>query len=217
MATHSSILALKIPCTEEPGRLQSKKLQRVGHDWVTEHTLYIYLDNLCVCTHVKSYVLWHESIPMGYFIYMYVYTWTSHIHNQYIVHFRSHASLRRWNFFLFIFLPFSEYSLPLFPNFLLKVALRRGCQDLRLQTHCFPMLSSGNLIRGEPSGVHAFVFFSRLFKFYLWLRNTNWELLLDQEASKTLLTQTHFSSMKMLWSWGSELSYKWCCWLSRHY
>ena len=32
MAIHSSILAWRIPWTEEPGRLQSKGLQRVGHD-----------------------------------------------------------------------------------------------------------------------------------------------------------------------------------------
>ena len=32
MATHSSILAWKIPPTEEPGRLQSMGSQRVGHD-----------------------------------------------------------------------------------------------------------------------------------------------------------------------------------------
>ena len=32
MAPHSSILAWKIPWTEEPGRLQSMGLQRVGHD-----------------------------------------------------------------------------------------------------------------------------------------------------------------------------------------
>ena len=32
MATHSSILAWKIPWTEEPGKLQSMGLQRVGHD-----------------------------------------------------------------------------------------------------------------------------------------------------------------------------------------
>ena len=31
MATHSSILAWNIPWTEEPGRLQSMGLQRVGH------------------------------------------------------------------------------------------------------------------------------------------------------------------------------------------
>ena len=32
MATHSSILAWRIPWTEEPGRLQSIESQRVGHD-----------------------------------------------------------------------------------------------------------------------------------------------------------------------------------------
>ena len=35
MATHSSILAWRIPWTEEPGRLQSMGSQRVGHDWAT--------------------------------------------------------------------------------------------------------------------------------------------------------------------------------------
>ena len=33
MATHSSILAWRIPWTEEPGGLQSMESQRVGHDW----------------------------------------------------------------------------------------------------------------------------------------------------------------------------------------
>ena len=32
MTTHSSILAWKIPWTEEPGRLQSLGSQRIGHD-----------------------------------------------------------------------------------------------------------------------------------------------------------------------------------------
>ena len=32
IATHSSILAWEIPWTEEPGGLQSKGSQRVGHD-----------------------------------------------------------------------------------------------------------------------------------------------------------------------------------------
>ena len=32
MATHSSVVAWKIPWTEEPGRLQSMGSQRVGHD-----------------------------------------------------------------------------------------------------------------------------------------------------------------------------------------
>ena len=39
MATHSSILAWKIPWTEEPGRLQSMQgSQRVRHDWAHTHT-----------------------------------------------------------------------------------------------------------------------------------------------------------------------------------
>ena len=32
MATHSSILACRIPSTEEPGELQSMGSQRIGHD-----------------------------------------------------------------------------------------------------------------------------------------------------------------------------------------
>ena len=39
MATHSSILAWKIPGMEEPGRLQSRGSQRVGHDWGTSLAL----------------------------------------------------------------------------------------------------------------------------------------------------------------------------------
>ena len=35
METHSSILAWRIPWTEEPGGLQSMGSQRVSHDWVT--------------------------------------------------------------------------------------------------------------------------------------------------------------------------------------
>ena len=35
MATHSSILALRIPWTEEPGRLQSMESQRAGQDGST--------------------------------------------------------------------------------------------------------------------------------------------------------------------------------------
>ena len=35
MAPHSSTLAWKIPWTEEPGKLRSMGLLRVGHDWAT--------------------------------------------------------------------------------------------------------------------------------------------------------------------------------------
>ena len=41
MAPYSSILAWRIPWTEEPGRLQSMGSQRVRHNWVTNpHTTY---------------------------------------------------------------------------------------------------------------------------------------------------------------------------------
>ena len=40
MAPHSSILAWKIPWTEEPCGLQSMGLQRVGHELVTKPQYY---------------------------------------------------------------------------------------------------------------------------------------------------------------------------------
>ena len=47
MATHSSILAWRIPWTEEPGGLQSMGLQRVGHDWMTKHSTHRVLARKC--------------------------------------------------------------------------------------------------------------------------------------------------------------------------
>ena len=40
IATHSSILAWRIPWTEEPSGLQSMELQRVGHDRSTNTTTF---------------------------------------------------------------------------------------------------------------------------------------------------------------------------------
>ena len=42
MATHSRILAWRIPWTEEPGRLQFMGSQKVWHDWATKHNTEIY-------------------------------------------------------------------------------------------------------------------------------------------------------------------------------
>ena len=42
-ATHSSALAWKIPWTEEPGGLKSLGSQRVGHDWATSFSLFIFM------------------------------------------------------------------------------------------------------------------------------------------------------------------------------
>ena len=43
MATHSSTLAWKIPCTEEPGRLQSMGSLRVRHGWATSLSLFTFM------------------------------------------------------------------------------------------------------------------------------------------------------------------------------
>ena len=52
MATHSSILAWRIPWIEEPGRLESMGLQREGQNWVT-NTLNFF-DNLERKSNVSS-------------------------------------------------------------------------------------------------------------------------------------------------------------------
>ena len=43
MAAHSSVLAWRIPWTEEPGRLQSVGSQRVGHDWLSTVLVWVTL------------------------------------------------------------------------------------------------------------------------------------------------------------------------------
>ena len=44
MATHSSILAWRIPWTEEPGGLQSMESQTIRHDLATKQQQYIYIN-----------------------------------------------------------------------------------------------------------------------------------------------------------------------------
>ena len=56
MPTHSSILAWKIPWTEEPGRLQFMGLQRVGHDWATKQRL--------IQVNIASVVAYRRSINL---------------------------------------------------------------------------------------------------------------------------------------------------------
>ena len=43
MAPHSSTLARKIPCAEEPGKLQSMGSRRVGHNWATSLSLFTFM------------------------------------------------------------------------------------------------------------------------------------------------------------------------------
>ena len=56
MATHSSILAWKIPWMEEPGRLRSVGLQRVRCDWVT--SLFFFLEFFTSWAHRAVQLFW---------------------------------------------------------------------------------------------------------------------------------------------------------------
>ena len=49
LPTHSNILAWRIPRTEEYGRLQSRPLQRVRHDWVTFTFTHIIMSSSFPC------------------------------------------------------------------------------------------------------------------------------------------------------------------------
>ena len=64
MAPHSSILAWKIPWTEEPGRLQSMRSQRVRHDWATSlqnKTKPVLLKSLKGGTVLRKWLLIHSE------------------------------------------------------------------------------------------------------------------------------------------------------------
>ena len=69
IATHSSILARRIPCSEEPGGLQSMGSQRFGHDLVTQHAEHPYVVGITatsiepICSFNPSAHFQHHSIP----------------------------------------------------------------------------------------------------------------------------------------------------------
>ena len=64
MAPHSSILAWKIQWMEEPGRLQSMGLQRVGHNSVTSLSHFSEILNIghCKVKTVFGLIQMEESI-----------------------------------------------------------------------------------------------------------------------------------------------------------
>ena len=76
MATHSSILAWRIPWMEEPGGLQSTGSQRVGHDWATSLTSEAYpLNDLGVLTWISNLQLPHPQngdIYLSYLLSIYL-------------------------------------------------------------------------------------------------------------------------------------------------
>ena len=61
MATHSSILAWRIPWTEEPGGLQSMGLQRVRHHLVTKQRQQLNSEGCVACVSVS--VCWWINGP----------------------------------------------------------------------------------------------------------------------------------------------------------
>ena len=63
MATHSSILAWKIPWTKECGRPKSMGPQRVRHDWMSMH-IRIYIADSLHCTGI----LFHEWISSSWIL-----------------------------------------------------------------------------------------------------------------------------------------------------
>ena len=69
VANHFSILAWRIPWTEEPGELQSMGLQRVGHNWNDSACMHV-----CVYVCIYIYVCIYMYICICMYIYMCMYT-----------------------------------------------------------------------------------------------------------------------------------------------
>ena len=84
ITTHSSILACRIPWTEEPGSLQSVGSWRVRHDWVTNTFIFYllsskfprkynkdnrgayFIDLLKVTVHVECKIKWHQITTLHF-------------------------------------------------------------------------------------------------------------------------------------------------------
>ena len=74
--THSNILAWEIPWTEEPGRLQSMGLQRVGSDLATkQQQQYIYILGIYMYIYIV-YICVYIYIMYIYMCVLFMYTYT---------------------------------------------------------------------------------------------------------------------------------------------
>ena len=70
MAIHSSILAWRIPWTEEPGGPQSISLRRVEHDWSDWAHMHIYI---YTHTHTHTYVCMYIYVYIHICVYIYIF------------------------------------------------------------------------------------------------------------------------------------------------
>ena len=69
MATHSNTFAWKIPWTEEPGRLQSMGLQRIGHDWASSlNNWMIWIQPRCLAIDKCIKNMWYMYIKEYYLV-----------------------------------------------------------------------------------------------------------------------------------------------------
>ena len=73
MATHSSALAWKIPQTEEPDRLQSTGLQRVGHDWLTSFSFTLLIFNSSSASYQYCILVFYLEFQEDTQMYQYFY------------------------------------------------------------------------------------------------------------------------------------------------
>ena len=87
MATHSSVLAWRIPGTGEPGGLPSMRSHRVGHDWSNLPAAAVicfnslFLKSVCACTHrIKLEFLW---LPVLIVLIPFVHWWIYLLANIY--------------------------------------------------------------------------------------------------------------------------------------
>ena len=118
MATHSSVLAWRIPWTEEPGRLQSVGSQRVGHNWASNthtHTPFI------VIVRYWLYSVLLHSISLWLILFIVVYTSSFptavvHLLSPSSYWYPGVCSLYPWVCFLFViftsllYFPYSTYK-----------------------------------------------------------------------------------------------------------
>ena len=68
MAIHSSILAWRIPWPEKPDGLQSRGLQRVGHNWTTALSLFLYRVPHTILSTIKFILDTVNSMSVKHFI-----------------------------------------------------------------------------------------------------------------------------------------------------